>query len=256
MSADLSSSADRDIPAELSDAEYNRRRWAPRPGDGFYLHLSDLRLALEQVKNAEPIRILDYGCGGSPYRELFPNADYQRADLAGTRRTDYEVRPDGSVTAPASHFDLVLSTQVLEHCAHPEVYLRECARVLRSDGQLVLTTHGLYEDHGCPFDFHRWTGDGLKCALEQEGFQGVTVRKLTSNARALLHFMFHYCGVFHDTPRPTVRFCASVAFKLLHKCRPTLESLADQAFMGCRVVDAADRSHGIYVALFALARRA
>jgi hypothetical protein len=31
--------------------------------------------------------------------------------------------------------------------------------------EVVLTTHGLFEDDGCPCDFPRWTADGLRLEL-------------------------------------------------------------------------------------------
>ena len=43
--------------------------------------------------------------------------------------------------------------------------------LLKPGGFLVLTTHGLFGDHGCPYDFQRWTADGLRLLLERAGFQ-------------------------------------------------------------------------------------
>ena len=64
----------------MSSDEYLRERLHPEYGDLTYLHLADLRLALEAIRTDRVIHLLDYGCGGSPYRSLFPNAIYKRAD--------------------------------------------------------------------------------------------------------------------------------------------------------------------------------
>ena len=67
----------------------------------------------------------------------------------------------------------MLSTQVLEHVRDPQVYLAECMRVLRPGGRLLLSTHGIMVYHPDPVDYWRWTGEGLKRAVEQAGFKVV-----------------------------------------------------------------------------------
>src|ERR1035437_1063258 len=143
--------------------EHLRQRIEPRPGDSLYLHLSDLRLALQAHATDAKLDLLDFGAGCSPYRSLFPKANYRRADFAiGTGEgLDFVLNESLLVAAPDNSFDLVLSTQVLEHVEQPENYLKECLRLLRPGGKLVLTTHGIYAAHPCPLDLHRWTADGL-----------------------------------------------------------------------------------------------
>src|SRR5688572_6193687 len=167
----------------LADTQYLKPRIDPKPGDSFYLHLSDLKLALARHATDQPITILDFGCGGSPYQGLFPNARYHRADLPQVPDIDYVINEFGRVNAPDATFDLVLSTQVLEHCPDPGVYLAEAKRVLRPGGKLLLTTHGMFEEHGCPYDFHRWTQFGLQRIVEAGGFRINCIQKLTTGDR-------------------------------------------------------------------------
>jgi len=60
--------------------EYYRERQNPSTSDIWYLQNSDLKMALNQYSTDGSIRVLDYGCGGSPYRFLFPNARFERAE--------------------------------------------------------------------------------------------------------------------------------------------------------------------------------
>ena len=86
------------IAETLAGERYNRARLRPIPGEPDYLHLRDLRDALAPFATNDPIRILDFGCGGSPYRTLFPNADYRReTDVASpTAAQDLQrLRRDG-----------------------------------------------------------------------------------------------------------------------------------------------------------------
>lgn len=122
-------------------------------------------------------RVLDYGCAGSPYRRLLPpGSTYVRADLPGNPLADVELTADGTVPLADASFDLVLSTQVLEHVVDPDVYLAECARLLRPGGALVLSTHGIMYYHRDPEDYWRWTMVGLARVVERHGLDVVDRR--------------------------------------------------------------------------------
>lgn len=116
--------------------------------------------------------MLDFGCADQPYRRFFaPAVDYVGADLPGNPQASVQIRPDGTVPVDDASVDVVLSTQVLEHVADPAVYLRECHRVLRPGGQLLLSTHGIMVYHPDPVDLWRWTGAGLQRAVADAGFE-------------------------------------------------------------------------------------
>lgn len=168
--------------------DYLRQRIAPEISDFYYLHLSDLLLALQTHASDEALRILDFGAGGSPYKSLFPAANYGTADLQGSD-ADFCIDSDGHTDAPDHAFDLVLSTQVLEHCRNPDQYLSEASRVLKSNGKLILSTHGLFEEHACPYDFFRWTADGLRAVVERNGFTVDSLARVTAGPRAAFHLM-------------------------------------------------------------------
>lgn len=176
-------------PQSLAEimAERFRERAEPRPGDEAYAHLFDLREALSHaVRDAEGVW-LDFGAGTSPYRTLFTGAELRTAELSGAEgyAADYELTPDGRCPAPDGTFDGVLSTQVLEHVEDAGAYLDEAFRLLRPGGRLVLSTHGVWEDHGGR-DLWRWTADGLALQAERAGFTVDRVEKLTCGPRALL----------------------------------------------------------------------
>ena len=119
-------------------------------------------------------RVLDFGCADLPYRRFFgPEAEVVGADLPGNPRASVDVRPDGTLPSDDASFDAVLSTQVLEHVADPNVHLDECLRVLRPGGRLLLSTHGMMVYHPDPVDYWRWTCAGLRRAVEQAGFEVV-----------------------------------------------------------------------------------
>lgn len=116
--------------------------------------------------------VLDYGCADMPYRNFFPaNCEYLGADLPGNSNATVEIDCDGYLNIADDSVDIVLSSQVLEHVEEPSRYLKECWRVLRPGGTLLLSTHGLMTYHRDPVDYWRWTGEGLQKVVVDHGFQ-------------------------------------------------------------------------------------
>jgi SAM-dependent methyltransferase len=115
--------------------------------------------------------VLDVGCGTMPYRSIFTElgARYIGADIDGT--PDVLVRADGSLPLDDESVDFVVSFQVLEHVRNVPAYLSTARRVLRKDGRMFLSTHGVWPYHPHPTDFWRWTRDGLRETLEEAGFE-------------------------------------------------------------------------------------
>jgi SAM-dependent methyltransferase len=136
-------------------------------------------------------RVVDYGCGKAPYRAWFPpTTDFVAADLPGNPDATLEIAPDGTLPLPDASADAVLSTQVLEHLADPQLYLRECFRVLRPGGRMLLSTHGTMYWHPHPVDLWRWTNEGLRRVVEDAGFRIVRFEGIIGLAATGL-FLFH-----------------------------------------------------------------
>lgn len=151
------------------------------------VRLEETVTELTRADSIGQARILDYGCALRPYEGLFgPAVTYVGADLKGNALADIYLGPDGSVPQPDCSFDLVLSTQVLEHVVDPARYLLECFRVLRPGGSLVLTTHGLMYWHPDPQDFWRWTPQGLAKLVADAGFVVSETRGVLGLASASL----------------------------------------------------------------------
>lgn len=145
-------------------------------------------------------RALDYGCGDRPYLSLLPaGVTYIGADLPGNAKADIEITEDGHIAIPDRSFDLVLSTQVLEHVEDPEVYLAECVRVLDVGGWLLLSTHGIMYYHQDPEDYWRWTRVGLEKLISAHGLEIVASRGVLGLAAAALQILQD--GAYWYVPR-------------------------------------------------------
>jgi len=248
-------SGEHNLSAILGAEEYARERLQPSTTGELYLHLADLRDALHSFATSERLRLLDYGCGGSPYRSFFPRAEYVRADFTPCTGLDFLLPVDSTIPRKAGLFDIVLSTQVLEHVPEPAHYIAECFRVLNPGGALLLTTHGLYEDHGCPYDFQRWTADGLRMLLEKAGFEVSAVKKLTCGPRAICFFLNHGFGYLR-APKTSPFGFAMWMLRGLRRLSPAwLNRAADKHFKKYGVVDAYTEGSNLYIALLVHARR-
>ena len=67
--------------------------------------------------------------------------------------------------------ETLLLTEVLEHLREPGPVLDELFRVLKPGGALIVSAPMIYNVHGAPHDFFRFTPDGLRYVLERAGFQ-------------------------------------------------------------------------------------
>jgi SAM-dependent methyltransferase len=115
-------------------------------------------------------RVLDVGCGPKPYRPLFApySAEYVGVDIGDNPDADLTGAVE-ELPVPDASFDVVLCNQVLEHCNDPPRAVRELARVVRPDGRVLASTHGVQVYHPSPQDLWRWTHAGLERLFAANG---------------------------------------------------------------------------------------
>lgn len=128
-------------------------------------------------------RVLDLGCGNSPYASLFPN----RMCLDLRRKPGAAVVGDAHRLpfAPGS-FDLIISTEMLEHTVEPQRIVDEIRRVLRPGGRLLLTTRFVFPLHDVPGDYFRFTNYGLAHLFRDWSEATVEAEATTMESMAVL----------------------------------------------------------------------
>jgi hypothetical protein len=240
----------------LADARYLRERAQPSVKDLFFLILSDLRKLVARHAPSFQGLVFDYGCGGSPYRDLFRSANqYIRADMLPGPGVDLVLSPDGKTGEPAGVYQGVVSFQVLEHVKSPGEYLDECYRLLAADGLLLVTTHGMYFEHKCPNDYNRWTSQGLEELVSSHGFKVIESSKLTTGLRGGMQLQHYLIEELVHRP-PTFGGLLLKAFRRVYRktAQPLLNAFA-RRFLGSEGVVAAENRETLYVGVAILARK-
>ena len=142
-------------------------------------------------------RVLDVGCGPKPYYPFFREwADpYVGVDVVAHPAADL-VGAVESLPVEDGSFDLVLCTQVLEHCDDPAAAVRELRRVTAPGGRVLASTHGVQVYHPSPEDLWRWTHAGLQRLFERNAdWASVTLTPAGGTAGCLAKLVGTYVEI-------------------------------------------------------------
>jgi SAM-dependent methyltransferase len=146
-----------------------------------YLTLSrlaaDVGLLVGELPTPAPrARALDLGSDKSPYRELLQSRGYEvrTLDITLDGGADYAGTAE-STGLPEASFDLVLCTQVIEHCMNPWAAVREIHRILRPGGYLIVSAPHVWFYHPHPTDHWRFTQEGMTHLCREAGLEPITL---------------------------------------------------------------------------------
>jgi len=131
----------------------------------YYILKNILRTAhksIELLKDKRDIKILDVGCGDKPYEEIFKNhlsvKEYVGVDYYNNQKADIKVDLNKEfIPMDDNYFNLVISTQVLEHLYNPLHTINEIRRVVKDNGIILITVPLLGHEHDKKYDFLRYT---------------------------------------------------------------------------------------------------
>jgi SAM-dependent methyltransferase len=123
----------------------------------------DIECLLHQAAPASPGAVaLDLGAFRSPYGSLVEALGYElrTLDLTLENGADFAGTVEATGLADAS-FDLVICTQVLEHCDDPWRGVAEIRRILKPEGKAILSAPHVWFFHPHPHDHWRFTQEGM-----------------------------------------------------------------------------------------------
>lgn len=186
---------------EAYEEQVFRPKWWSVFCNAFYL---SRRGIFEGIRRHAPRlsgRMMDFGCGSKPYRDLFHVQEYVGVDIEVSGHASAHKRADvfyDGQTLPFSDgcFDSILASEVLEHVFNLDMILAEMARVIRPGGIALITIPFAWDQHEVPYDFARYTEWGIKHLLERHGFS-VEVQEKTSThietvAQLIVSYFYKY----------------------------------------------------------------
>jgi ubiquinone/menaquinone biosynthesis C-methylase UbiE len=126
-------------------------------------------------------RVLDVGCGDSPYKQFLNSAQtqYTGIDIVDADTFDYQnssIIPFDGKTIPFDNeqFDAIVCTEVLEHVEHYQLLINEMHRVKKQGARGFITIPWSARYHYIPYDYFRYTPSSLKTLFQE--FEQVSIK--------------------------------------------------------------------------------
>jgi len=113
-------------------------------------------------------KILDFGCGEKPYYPFLKakSAEYIGIDIEDSPEKNADVnltiQQGERIPFPDDYFDAIISTQAFEHIENIWFYAEELERVLKKNGNALVSSAFSWDYHPYPKDYWRITEDGYR----------------------------------------------------------------------------------------------
>lgn len=168
-----------------------------------HMHTVFVPPILARLRELKPLRILDLGCGNGSLCRMIRDAGFNiegvdpSAEGIGQARASHPDIPFHQMSVDGTppqewlgSFDVVVSTEVVEHLYNPRAMPRLAAQLLKPGGVILVTTpyHGYWKNlalclagkwdhHHNPLWDHGhikfWSKQTLKALFEERGFRTV-----------------------------------------------------------------------------------
>ncbi len=106
--------------------------------------------------------VIDIGGKNRPYKRFLRCKKYVCIDINPENNPDIVADAHNLKIIENEQYDLVLATEILEHCHDPKQVISEFQRIIKQNGTIILSTPFLYPYHPDPKDYYRYTIDGLQ----------------------------------------------------------------------------------------------
>jgi SAM-dependent methyltransferase len=146
-------------------------------------------------------RLLDFGCGSKPYKNLLEVDEYIGVDFVNEGHPhdneQIDVYYDGkTIPFPDNSFDSILSSEVFEHVFNLPEILKELERVLKPGGKILITCPFVWKEHELPHDYARYTLFALEDMLQKNNFTIRVINKSGNFIQVISQLVVLY---FYDT---------------------------------------------------------
>lgn len=150
----------------------NPAHWTGWRKRNFQFFLKELR------ELPESSMLLDVGAGTTPFIQLIDPFKSFKVDFLPYAGIDFLTDLNRGLPLRDASFDTLIMSNLLEHISEPLIALKECKRVLKNDGRLIMSVPFLIKVHQAPYDFLRYTEFMLERLLFESGFKEVIIEKI------------------------------------------------------------------------------
>lgn len=183
----------------------------------FYFIRRDLYVNIKRMAPSLKGKLLDFGCGRKPYENLFSVSEYIGIDMEQTghehKNSKVDVYYDGKHIPFADEtFDSLFCSEVFEHVFNLDEILPEIGRVMKTNGQMLITVPFCWNEHEVPYDFGRYTSFGIRHILEKAGFEVVEFRKSGNFARVTWQLWALYFHSIFQFKNKMLHYLVSMIF--------------------------------------------
>lgn len=201
--------------------------------------LEDIR----EIVKKYPIRgdVIDVGCGSMPYKKLFKNAEkYVGIDFKSYSPNNSFSKHEPDVYFPKNYaktldlpldsnsYDCTVSFQVLEHHKDPRKLIKECVRVTKKGGIVLLSFPFIWPLHEKPNDYYRLSEYWIADLAEKDSFTVLDIRKQGSIFSVIASLINDYLAIFSD--KNTLNLLISILIYLPFLLLSYISLLLDKIF--------------------------
>jgi SAM-dependent methyltransferase len=125
--------------------------------DPYEFYSTEITTTIKNYCRCNEMSVLDFGCGEQPFRKLFNDlsCEYMSYDLQQNESSSVTFLMTSEI--PENHFDLVIVSDVLEHCWNLNDTLQTIFKTLKVGGYVIVSMPFLYREHEIPNDYWRLT---------------------------------------------------------------------------------------------------
>ena len=125
--------------------------------DPYEFYSTEIITTIKNYCGCNEISVLDFGCGEQPFRKLFDeiSCKYMSYDLQQNNSSSVTFLTTSEI--PENYFDLVIVSDVLEHCRNLDDTIETIFKTLKAGGHVIFSMPFLYREHEVPYDYWRLT---------------------------------------------------------------------------------------------------
>jgi len=120
------------------------------------------------------------GCKKERYHELLPipEENIKTVNIGGAGVCDFTNDLEKPISLPSMSYDNIICLNVLEHIYNFQNVIDESYRILKPGGSYILSVPFLFNIHGSPDDYFRYTKSSLEKMLADRGFGEIKIQEI------------------------------------------------------------------------------